>query len=119
MVETSEKLKEVFSDESAANILLESGFTKPVDINYKEKIITCIVDYNCMLKVKGAMDQFLDGMCTFQVNTLVKEYPTEMKQFFVNSGHHASAGMVVFTMAPAYTCRLPSFCRRTAVIVGD
>ena len=55
-------------------------------------IISALVDYNCILKVKSAMDQFCEGLQEIQVFDMLKKYPVLMKPFFMDCGSAITAG---------------------------
>ena len=53
----------VFAMNEAAELLLSTGFQKPIcslAMEDKECLRSVLLDYHCLLKVKAEMDQFAD-----------------------------------------------------------
>lgn len=55
----------IFAIDENASILLETGYNKPLhrlSLGDVADIRASVVDYHCMIKVKAAMDQFMEGL---------------------------------------------------------
>ena len=85
----------VFAMDEACSLLLETGYRKPIchlKLSDKDSLRSCLLDYHCMLKVKGAMDQYMDGLEELHVLEILKQYPDILKSVFVNERRVLTAG---------------------------
>jgi hypothetical protein len=84
--------------DEAIDLVCATGYKKAlcnVCMEDKGAIRAVLLDYHCMLKVKGEMDKFCDGLSAVGVLQFVRQYPDIMKPFFtdtqqgkVNSGSY-------------------------------
>ena len=86
-VENEAELRALFdgSDADMESLLLETGFYKPLSLlsmNDKAGIMSSVTDYHCIIKVKAAMDQFLEGLEAGGVLGALKNYSDVMKSMF-------------------------------------
>ena len=54
-------LQTIFAIDEVQTLIYETGFRKPLsEIKLKDKreVISILIDYNCMVKVKAAIDQY-------------------------------------------------------------
>ncbi len=58
----------------------------------KPAIKSSLLDYHCMIKVKGAMDQFAEGLEELRVLQLIKRFPALTKPLFVSTNQVLTAG---------------------------
>ena len=58
----------------------------------KEVILLYMTDYHCLLKVKAAMDQFVEGLEASGVHTMLKQYSLQLQEFFVSCDRDLKAG---------------------------
>ena len=86
------QVNEVFGDDNAANALSEIGFRKVPTVANVSEIKSLLLDYNCIMKVKAAMDQFIEGLKTLCVHYSVVMHPEQMKPFFVYTCRNVCAG---------------------------
>eukprot|EP00731_Ephydatia_muelleri_P019420 Em0012g245a len=49
----------------------------------KDDIVSTLIDYHLILKVKACMDQFCEGLETLGVGSIVRKNPSVLRQFFV------------------------------------
>jgi hypothetical protein len=49
----------------------------------KDDIVSTLLDYHLILKVKACMDQFCEGLETLGVGSIVRKNPSVLRQFFV------------------------------------
>lgn len=74
--------------DEALDFLCATGYKKAVcTVCMKDKgnILAALLDFHCLLKVKGEMDQFIEGMSSVGVLECIKKHPDVMKQFFVDT----------------------------------
>ena len=70
------------------DFLCATGYKKAVCtlcVEDKGNIRAALLDYHCLLKVKGEMDQFIEGISAVGVLEFVKKHPDVMKHFFVDT----------------------------------
>ena len=85
----ADKLRAVFAIDEAAELILSTGFRKPLcslALEDKASLKSILLDYHCMLKVKAEMDQFAEGLKTLGVLDMVKNYPDLFSSLFVDDG---------------------------------
>lgn len=84
---TADDLKQIFAEDEAACVLLESGYRKvllDLVIDDKEEIANILGTYHTLVKVKGPIDQFITGLqCIDGLHEYIKKYPETMKPLFV------------------------------------
>ena len=51
-------------------------------LNDRSDLKSALIDHHCMLKVKGYMDQFIEGLDALGVMSVIRKYPQAMKPFF-------------------------------------
>ena len=79
---SNEKLKNVFQDEMSAALLTESSSTQPLLLKTKRVLLSALTDYHLMLKVKAAMDQFIDGLGAMGILEPIRANPEGFSVFF-------------------------------------
>ena len=70
------------------DLVYATGYKKAVCsacMEDKGAIRAALLDYHCMLKVKGEMDKFCDGLSAVGVLQFIKQYPSIMRPFFVDT----------------------------------
>ena len=63
-------MRMIFATDEAAELLLESGFKKPIStlgISDQKRLRGLLLGYHCLLKMKGEMDQFREGLASLGV----------------------------------------------------
>lgn len=73
---------------------MECGFiTSEVNsFELKPTILSAIIDYHLMFKVKAAMDQFMEGMEVLETLNEIRKNPSSFKNLFVYSQQKIDAG---------------------------
>ena len=80
------------------SMLHECGYKRPISsLTSKDKssLSSLLIDYNLFVKPKAAVDQFLKGLETLHVLTLIKKHPVLAKPYFVNIQDPLTAGAFV------------------------
>ena len=82
--------------DEAADFLHATGFRKPIKnltLSDKHILETSLVDFHCFIKVKGEMDQFMDGLSTLGILDIIKNSPEVIKEMFVHPSTDLTAGI--------------------------
>ena len=66
-------------------------------LDLKPLILSTILDFHLMLKVKASMDQFLEGLQTLGVLSEVKSQPLLFEPFFLYAKLNIDAGNCLFS----------------------
>ena len=85
-VQNEQELVELFNDPLLEGLLLETGYSKPLTMLHMDDqngIISSVIDYHCMIKVKAAIDQFTEGLKEGSVYDSLMAYPDLFMPFFV------------------------------------
>ena len=85
----ADDLRAVFAIDESAELLLSTGFRKPIcrlAIEDKECLRSVLLDYHCLLKVKAKMDQFAEGLKSLGVLEMVKCHPDLFAPLFIDDG---------------------------------
>ena len=67
--ENDDELRRIFAMDEVLDLLMIKGFHKAISklsIADRSDLIAALLDYHLMAKVKAEMDQFLEGLSTFQ-----------------------------------------------------
>lgn len=75
------------TNDNAANMVFEAGFTKPLattKISDKTNIISLLTTYHLFIKPKAAMDQYKEGLILFGLCRFIEDYPDLMRPLFVD-----------------------------------
>ena len=78
-------------------LLLETGYSKPLSLvcmEDKNSIVSSVTDYHCLIKVKAAMDQFMEGLNSGGVLEYIKKYPNIMRPLFCPRPSDLPAGEI-------------------------
>lgn len=89
-------IKVIFEDEENSTLLFETGYDKPLnqlELDDVEGIKAALTDYHCMVKVKAAMDQFLDGLHMGGVAEYVKSHLHLLKPLLQHVPHRVDPGL--------------------------
>ena len=87
--ENNDELRMVFAVDEILALLMETGYRKPVlhlTLQDKVGLRAVLLDYHCLLKVKGAMDQYAEGLQQLRVLDLIQKFNVLTKPFFVSDG---------------------------------
>ena len=88
-------MQSVFNDETAATILFETGYQKPLSkltMEDKEEVTQVISAYHTLIKVKAEIDQFVLGLQCLKIYDYIVKYPEMMMPLFVHHGKKLTAG---------------------------
>lgn len=99
--ENDDDVKLVFAVDEAFDALVATGYRKAVcslGLPDCPNIIRALLDFHLMAKVKTEMDQFREGLNTFQFLDLVKANPEMWKPYFMYSGTSLTPGMHILLM---------------------
>ena len=94
--ENDDEVREVFSTDEELNLLMTTGFRKPVThltVADCGDIISGLVDYHLMSKVKAEMDQFCKGLETFQFLDMLRANPKIWEPYFTHIESNLTPGM--------------------------
>ena len=89
-------LQEIFDDSDTADIILETGYRKPlgtITVSDGEEIIRVLKRYHTLIKVKAEIDQFIEGLQCLGIDRCIKEHPELKEPLFVNRSKSLTAGM--------------------------
>ena len=82
----TDELRTVFAMDEAAELLLSTGFQKPLrSLAMEDKECLRLV-LHCLLKVKAEMDQFAEGLKSLGVLDMMKHHPDLFSSLFVDGG---------------------------------
>ena len=117
--ENDDDVKIVLAMDEAFESLAATGFRKPVcmlGLSDRSSIISALLDFHLMAKVKTEMDQFRDGLSTFGFLDMVKANPLMWKPYFIVCGEiNLTPGMymyyVLFQSRQYSTSHLSSICK--------
>ena len=86
----ADDLHAVFAMDEAAELLLSTGFRKPIcslAMEDKECLRLVLLDYHCLLKVKAEMDQFAEGLKSLGVLDMMKRHPDLFSSLLMVAPH--------------------------------
>ena len=89
--QTVEEVKDAFQDEISSSLLTECGMIGPFQYK-KEEILSVLLDYHLMIKMKAEMDQYIEGLEQLGVLVAVRNNPDLFRDFFVYNEVPISAG---------------------------
>ena len=93
--ENDDDVKLILAVDEIAGLVLETGYRKPfvkLTMADKSELKAAMVDYHCMIKVKAAMDQYLEGLQNLKVLELVRKFPSLSRPFFIADNKRITAG---------------------------
>lgn len=64
-VKNDDDVKLIFTVDEISGLILETGYRKPfvkLTMADRSELKAAMVDYHCMIKVKAAMDQYIEGL---------------------------------------------------------
>ena len=76
--------------DEVGDLLFQTGYRKCLSLAGKTEVCSALADYHLMAKVKGAMDQFIDGLNSFGLLVVIKQNPVLWEPLFLRS---VSAGL--------------------------
>lgn len=81
--------------DEALDFLLATGFRKPVStlsLSDCPDLISTLLDFHLMAKVKTEMDQFIEGLRTFNFLDMLRADPNMWRPFFIRDTSHLTPG---------------------------
>ena len=78
-------LEEAMSNEFLRNSLIAAGWLEPLTLANKHRAMQTLIVYDVLEKRKAPMDQFIKGLETLGVHSMITSYPELMRAHFVNS----------------------------------
>ena len=82
--QNNEEVKTIFENEDNSALLFETGYHKPLsqlEIDDVEGLRAALTNYHCIIKVKAAMHQFLEGLQMGGVAEYTRTHPQLLKPF--------------------------------------
>ena len=89
-------IKNTFAIEEVSDLLLQTGYRKPIELLAladKNVVITALLDYHVMLKVKGAMDQYKAGLETLGLLDKIQNDPLHWEPVFTKPSRKLTPGI--------------------------
>ena len=77
------------------DLVSQSGYRKPLPSHTladKETIVSVVLDYHLMMKVKSCMDQFMDGLKSLGFLDRIQSCPSLWEPLFVGLSQTLTAG---------------------------
>ena len=88
-------LEEAMSNEFLRNSLITAGWLQPLTLANKHRAMQTLIVFDVLEKRKAPMDQFIKGLKTLGVHSMITSYPELMRAHFVNStGPLSSADLI-------------------------
>ena len=90
------ELKATLAIDEVSDLLFQSGYRKPLvslTIEDKEEVLKAMVDYHMMIKVKSAMDDYIEGLKTYNLLDKIRQSPEVWKPLFTKQYQPLSPGI--------------------------
>ena len=94
--ENNTEIQAVFAIDEVQSLVYEAGFRKPLaqlSMEDKSVVSLILVNYHCMIKVKAAMDQYMEGLESLGLLSRIQADPSKWKDFFVDTGVAVNSGI--------------------------
>ena len=91
VVQSDQELIDLFKNLRLEGLLLKTGYSKPLTtlcMDDQKSIISSVIDYHCMIKMKAAIDQLVEGLEAGGVYKYIQEDSEMFKAFFVPAYLH-------------------------------
>lgn len=95
-MKSNEELQSLFCRSEPESVLLETGYNKPLSLLTMEdldNILSYIIDYHCLIKVKASMDQFIDGLISGGIMDNIRSHSQLLKPMFCPDPSQLTAGI--------------------------
>lgn len=79
--------------------MLQTGYNKPISqltTAHKDEVVSALIDFHLMAKMKGFMDQFIDGLKVLGMLEKIKQQPSIWEPLFVQSSTPQLTQGVIF-----------------------
>ncbi|XP_065844722.1 G2/M phase-specific E3 ubiquitin-protein ligase-like [Oscarella lobularis] len=80
-----ESLQTLFRDNDNLDIMCATGCLRPLGdakLTWRKELVQCLKLYYCLTSVQAALDQIKEGLETFGVLDVIRQYPDSMSAFF-------------------------------------
>lgn len=97
-VQSDEDLRNIFLVPDLESLLLETGFCKPLSLLCMEdqsSIVSSITEYHCLIKVKAAMDDFMEGLASGGVLECIKRFSLMLRPLLCPEHSNITAGKII------------------------
>ena len=94
--ENDDDIKLCFSIDEGASLLFETGYRKAVcsmTLSDRPAVLSALLDYHLMIKVKAEMDQFKEGLQTLGFLEVVQSDPLLWDEYFLDKSMPLTAGI--------------------------
>ena len=95
--ENDDDLRVCLSIDECLELLLATGFCKPVcnlALDDRPNIIAALLHYHLIARVKAELDQFIEGLSTHDFLNIVRKDPNMWKPFFVHSNSKLTTDVI-------------------------
>ena len=89
------ELQATLAIEEVADLLLQCGFRKSIlslTMQDKNEILSVMIDYHMMGKVKSAMDQYIEGLKVYDILHKIRSHPDIWKPMFTKQSKPLDPG---------------------------
>ena len=79
-------------------LLYDTGFPKSINdvrVSDKRRLLSALIDYHLMVKVKAEMDQYREGLQTLGFLEVLKSNPGQWQSYFVAEKKNLTAGIYI------------------------
>jgi len=83
-------------DGDGLQLLYDTGFPKSINdvrVSDKRRLLSALIDYHLMVKVKAEMDQYREGLQTLGFLEVLNSNPEEWQPYFVAEEKKLTAGI--------------------------
>ena len=88
-------LEEAMSNEFLRNSLITAGWLQPLTLANKHCAMQTLIVFDVLEKRKAPMDQFIKGLETLGVHSMITSYPELMRAHFLNSAGPLTSGDLI------------------------
>ena len=81
--------------EEISDLILQTGYRKPIltlKLEDRVDIVATLIDYHLMIKVKSAMDQYMEGLTVLGLLNRVQQHPSTWKPLFMKHTQRLTTG---------------------------
>ena len=96
--ENDNDIKICFSIDEGSSLLNDTGYRKAVcslTLSDRPAIISALLDYHLMIKVKAEMDQFKEGLQTLGYLKVLQLDPSLWEEYFLDKNMPLTAGISI------------------------
>lgn len=94
--ENDHDIQVLFQMDEALDLLMATGYrnkaVKDLTLDDRSSVVTALLDYHLMAKVKAKMDQYKDGLSTLGFFDMMKQNSAIWEPFFVYTSNDVTAG---------------------------